>query len=74
MGLVEQIKDKFRYQPLRVKFAAGFLTLFVFAIIGLILTAAVADLGFLGALAVFGGIGAFVLLFWSIITIASSDL
>lgn len=61
-------------QPVKVRVAVGIVMLFVLSIAVLIMSAAIADLGVLGALAVFGGIAFFASLFWALITITSSDL
>lgn len=74
MGLIRAIHLKFEGEPFKVKFAAGFLTLLILGFITLILAAAVADIGFLGLLAVLAGLGLFALFFWSLFTIISSDL
>ena len=74
MGLFEAVRDKFEGEPFKVKFAAGFLSLLIVAVVVLLVGAAVADLGILGALLVMGCIGLVVLFFWSVITLASSGL
>lgn len=61
-------------QPVKVRVAVIIVLIFVLSIAVLVMSAAIADLGVLGALAVFGGIAFFASLFWALITITSSDL